>query len=110
MQGWLIKQQRTQHISTCGPTLQFECVTMKQGCFSTAGTLTESRTIIVGTVNDVMLVNRKSHDMEYYTRGMQTTCTTECQLYMFCISHIEKLKRKVSFFLNVGKNLNMLCM
>lgn len=32
------------------PTLQIEWVTMKQGCFSTAGTLAESGTIIVGTV------------------------------------------------------------
>lgn len=37
-------------IFTFGPTLQFEWVTMKQGCFSTAGTLTGSGTFIVGTV------------------------------------------------------------
>lgn len=54
-------------ILTFGLTLQFEGVTMKQGCFSTAGLLTVSRTIIVGTacqVNDVMLVNLKGH-VEY---------------------------------------------
>lgn len=34
-------------VFTFGPTLQFEWVTMKQGCFSTAGTLTGSGTFIV---------------------------------------------------------------
>lgn len=34
-------------VFTFGPTLQFERVTMKQGRFSTAGTLTGSGTFIV---------------------------------------------------------------
>lgn len=34
-------------ILTFGPTLQFEWVTMKHGCFSTAGTLSESGSFIV---------------------------------------------------------------
>lgn len=56
-------------IFTFGPTLQFEWVTMKQGCFSTAGTLTGSGTLIVGTgceENDVMVVNLKGHSVEWH--------------------------------------------